>query len=161
MEDEVNFFKDLLRIRTVSAEGPAGSYHECVTFLETQCRKRLPGVQTKVVEIHTGKPILWVTLQGTCTDKKAILLNSHYDVVPAMEKFWDVDPWAAEETADGKIYGRGTQDMKCVCAQYILALQRILAKGVKLQRTIYLSFVPDEEIGGNEVSKAVCESATK
>ena len=151
-DDEVDFFKSLLRFRTVSAEGPSGSYAACVAFLERECKKRLPGAETFVVSAYENKPVLWVTLQGSCPELKAMLLNSHYDVVPAMEEFWDVDPWAAVETAEGRIYGRGTQDMKCVCAQYVLALQRLLAHGQKLKRTIHLSFVPDEEIGGSHVS---------
>lgn len=40
------------------------------------------------------------------------------------------------------------QDMKCVGIQYLEALRELMAEGVKFQRTIHLSFVPDEEIGG-------------
>eukprot|EP00501_MAST-03F_sp_TOSAG23-6_P002152 GSMAST32.ASY1.ANO1.2251.1 assembled CDS len=51
----------------------------------------------------------------------AILLNSHYDVVPAMENQWKYDPFGAIRTEEdgGRIYGRGTQDMKSVCVQYV------------------------------------------
>lgn len=41
----------------------------------------------------------------------SLLLNSHYDVVPVLLEHWDVDPFEAVRK-DGKIYGRGTQDMK-------------------------------------------------
>ena len=69
--------------------------------------------------------------------------------MPAVAEHWDVDPWAAIEI-DGKVFGRGTQDMKCVCAQYILALRRLkmLAPDMQYERDIHLTFVPDEEIGG-------------
>lgn len=50
--------------------------------------------------------------------------------------------------SDGRIYGRGTQDMKCVGIQYLLAVQRLMARGFKPRRTVYLLFVPDEEAGG-------------
>ncbi|CAD7926166.1 unnamed protein product [Amoebophrya sp. A120] len=109
-----------------------------------------------------------------------LLLNSHYDVVPAMEDKWDVDPFGAVVVDDEKLYGRGTQDMKCVCIQYVLALEKILrsvratsssAEAVdhhaasksnsdeiendyrrkkERLRPIWLSFVPDEEIGGKD-----------
>lgn len=49
---------------------------------------------------------------------------------------------------DGKIYARGTQDMKCVTIQHIEAIRRLKESGKRFQRTVYLSFVPDEEIGG-------------
>ncbi len=77
------------------------------------------------------------------------------------------DPWAAV-VIDGKIYGRGTQDMKsvgmsvpeiccsvCVDAeavdagiQYLEAIRRLRASGYQPQRTIHILFVPDEEVGG-------------
>ena len=38
--------------------------------------------------------------------------------------------------------------MKCVGIQYLEALRELMAEGVKFQRTIHLTFVPDEEIGG-------------
>lgn len=94
-----------------------------------------------------NKPVLIATLLGENPALPSVVLNSHYDVVPAMPDQWTVDPWAATEI-DGKIYGRGAQDMKCVCAQYVLALRRLLVPGKKFLRTVHLTFVPDEEIGG-------------
>lgn len=44
-------------------------------------------------------------------EEKSILLNSHMDVVPVFEEYWIVPPFSGE-IRDGKIYGRGTQDMK-------------------------------------------------
>ena len=44
----------------------------------------------------------------------------------------------------------GSQDMKCVCCQYLEALRRLVSSGWQPLRTIYLTFVPDEEIGGTE-----------
>eukprot|EP00667_Euglena_gracilis_P011553 EG_transcript_11815 len=38
--------------------------------------------------------------------------------------------------------------MKCVCVQYLLAIERLQQKGWRPRRTVHLSFVPDEEIGG-------------
>lgn len=60
---------------------------------------------------------------------------------------WKHKPFGAE-IVDGKIYARGTQDMKSVGIQYIEAIRRLKEQGVKFRRTVHLSFVPDEEIGG-------------
>ena len=49
----------------------------------------------------------------------------------------------------GNIYARGTQDMKSVGIQYLEAIRRLKLNGVKLKRTVHVSFVPDEEIGGS------------
>jgi len=46
----------------------------------------------------------------------------------------------------GNIYGRGSQDTKCVGIQYLEAIRRLKADGYHCQRTIYISFVPGKEI---------------
>lgn len=108
----VNLFKAFLRFRTVSGEGPStGTYAACCAWLESTCKELIPIATTTVVEACEKKPVLVVKLPGADPSLDAVVLNSHYDVVPAMEEHWDVDPWAAVEK-DGRIYGRGTQDMK-------------------------------------------------
>uniref|UniRef100_A0A8C6TDU6 N-acyl-aliphatic-L-amino acid amidohydrolase n=1 Tax=Neogobius melanostomus TaxID=47308 RepID=A0A8C6TDU6_9GOBI len=52
--------------------------------------------------------------------------------------------------AEGNIYARGSQDMKCVTIQYIEAIRRLKAEGHTLTRTVHLMFVPDEEVGGHK-----------
>ena len=141
-----NFFKTLLQFRTVSAEGPTtGAYRNCVQWLDMQCKSI--GLSTKICEPVPNKPILIATLLGTQPELPCVILNSHYDVVPAMEEHWHSDPFTPVEK-DGKIYARGTQDMKCVCAQYVLAMSRLIAANTTFKRTIHLTFVPDEETGG-------------
>ena len=49
----------------------------------------------------------------------------------------------------GNIYARGSQDMKCVNIQYLEAIRRLKLNGIRLKRTIHISFVPEEEIGGS------------
>jgi|EP00505_MAST-04D_sp_SCG-Rhode-Island_P001220 aminoacylase len=143
-DPEVSFFQDLVRHKTISSEAPTtGAYRECVAFLNDRCQRI--GLKTKVIEFVQGKPVLLATRVGMRPELPAILLNSHYDVVPIMAEHWDV-PAFKGIIKDGKVWGRGTQDMKCVVAQYILAMERL--RDVELQRTVHLSFVPDEEIGG-------------
>ncbi|KDO34159.1 hypothetical protein SPRG_01415 [Saprolegnia parasitica CBS 223.65] len=77
-----------------------------------------------------------------------VLLNSHYDVVPVMRESWNYDPFGAEIRDDGFIVGRGTQDMKSVCIQYLEAVRLLKASGFVPARNVHLCFVPDEEIGG-------------
>ena len=49
------------------------------------------------------------------------------------------------------MYGRGAQDMKCVCVQYIEAIRKLHSMDPEFrpERTIHLTFVPDEEVGGS------------
>lgn len=70
------------------------------------------------------------------------------DVVPVFENYWTHPPFAAEMDADGKIFARGVQDMKCVGVQYLAAIRALKRDGIQLKRTVHVLFVPDEEIGG-------------
>ena len=49
---------------------------------------------------------------------------------------------------DGNIFARGSQDMKCVGMQYLEAIRNLKNKGFEPLRTIHLSYVPEEEVGG-------------
>lgn len=144
----VQLFKTLLKFRTVSSEGTSGSYRECAAWLHQQSEAL--GLKTRTVELVKNKPIVIATLQGSQPDLPSVVLNSHYDVVPAAADKWTIDPWSAVER-EGRIYGRGAQDMKCVCAQYLLAIGRLLHQNQGrplFRRNVHLTFLPDEEIGG-------------
>ena len=73
-----------------------------------------------------------------------VLLSGHTDVVPVEGQEWTSDPWEVTER-DGKLYGRGTCDMKGFDALALHALQRAQASDLKRPLQIALSF--DEEIG--------------
>lgn len=91
-----------------------------------------------------------LTWEGRDPTLPAILLNSHIDVVPVEESKWSTDPFGAHKDADGNIFARGSQDMKCVGIQHLEAVTRLKEAGHVPERTIILSFVPDEEIGGRD-----------
>ncbi len=73
-----------------------------------------------------------------------IVLSGHCDVVPVTGQAWSSDPWTLRE-ADGKLYGRGTCDMKGFCATAISLVPEFVA--AKLARPLILAFSYDEEIG--------------
>lgn len=157
-ESSVELFKAYIRHKTISYEGPdSGSYGECVDFLKSTCSEYLKDCEMKVVEYVKNKPILIVKVAGKDDKLEGILLNSHYDVVPVMKDHWIVDAFEGKEI-DGKIYGRGTQDMKSVGVQYILALSKLIKKTGQLERTVFLTFVPDEEVGGVDGMGKLVES---
>jgi aminoacylase len=145
---DLELFQALVRVNTVSGEGPVtGTYRYMANLLVRLCWEA--GFDDVVChEFVPHKPVVLAIKKGADPNLKALLLTSHYDVVPAELSKWTVDPWLAEEK-EGKIYGRGTQDMKCVIAMQLCALRR--AGGLKKQnfaRTLYMTMLPDEEIGG-------------
>lgn len=80
---------------------------------------------------------------------KSLILNGHMDTMP----FDNLDKWVTHplkpEIQDGKLYGRGSCDMKAGVASMILALETLIDKGVKLKGDVIIQSVVDEEGGGN------------
>lgn len=101
-----------------------------------------------------------ITWNGLQPDLPSILLNSHMDVVTVDESRWTHPPFAAEIDETGKIFARGSQDMKCCGMWYLAAIRAMKREDIKLQRTIHVAFVPDEEIGSEFGMKAFVKSDT-
>lgn len=119
-----------------------------MSFLEKQAKDlNLPFAVHYPANIDN--PVCVMTWTGSQPNLPSILLNSHMDVVPVFADQWTHPPFAAEIDESGKIYARGAQDMKCVGMQYLAAIRALKRNGIQqLKRTIYLTFVADEELGG-------------
>ncbi|XP_058026749.1 aminoacylase-1 [Ahaetulla prasina] len=144
-DPSVTLFREYLRIKTVQ---PQPDYETAVKFLERIASEL--GLRCLKVEVCPDRVITILTWKGTNPQLGSILLNSHTDVVPVFEEYWQHDPFSAFKDSEGNIYGRGAQDMKCVSIQYLEAIRRLKAEGRHFPRTIHMSFVPDEEIGGHK-----------
>ncbi|XP_066248194.1 aminoacylase-1-like isoform X1 [Euwallacea similis] len=142
-DQAIKNFQEYLRIPSVH---PNINYEPCIKFLRAQAKSLgLPIMVTWVVE---GKPIAIITWTGSEPTLPSILLNSHMDVVPVFEDKWTYKPFSAHIDEKGDIFARGTQDMKSVGIQYLEAIRRLKLDGVTLKRTLHVSFVPEEEVGG-------------
>jgi acetylornithine deacetylase len=73
-----------------------------------------------------------------------VVLSGHTDVVPVDGQAWDTDPFTVTER-QGKLYGRGTCDMKGFDALALSAVPLALKRGIKRPLQIALSY--DEEVG--------------
>ena len=73
-----------------------------------------------------------------------VLLSGHSDVVPVAGQAWTSDPWTVVER-DGRLYGRGTCDMKGYVALAVWALVQAHKRGVR--RPVQLALSYDEEVG--------------
>ncbi|CAB3362934.1 Hypothetical predicted protein [Cloeon dipterum] len=142
-DSAVTNFREYLRIPSVH---PNVNYDGCIEFLKKQAKSL--DLPLKIYTVVDRKPIVVLTWQGLKPEEKAVLLNSHMDVVPVFPEKWSHKPFAAEKDDNGNIYARGSQDMKCVGIQYLEAIRRLKSNGIRLKRTLHISFVPDEEIGG-------------
>ncbi|MEQ8506786.1 MAG: acetylornithine deacetylase [Rhodospirillales bacterium] len=101
------------------------------------------GVESRLVHDDTGtKANLYATLGPT--DRGGIMLSGHTDVVPVDGQDWATDPFTVTEK-DGKLYGRGTSDMKSFIAIALAFVPEFLKRG--LSTPIHLAFSHDEEVG--------------
>jgi acetylornithine deacetylase len=73
-----------------------------------------------------------------------VVLSGHTDVVPVAGQDWTCDPFTVTER-DGRLYGRGTADMKGFDALAIAAMAQ--ARGAPLRRPLQIALTRDEEIG--------------
>jgi acetylornithine deacetylase len=73
-----------------------------------------------------------------------VVLSGHTDVVPVDGQPWDTDPFSVVER-DGRLYGRGTADMKSFSAVALTLVPEILQRA--LSRPIHLALSYDEEVG--------------
>lgn len=87
------------------------------------------------------KPVVVITWQGTQPNLPSVILNSHMDVVPVFEDKWTHPPFAADMDSEGRIFARGSQDMKCVGMQYLAAIRALKKRGATMKRTVHITFV--------------------
>ncbi|HEX9193828.1 MAG TPA: acetylornithine deacetylase [Burkholderiales bacterium] len=104
--------------------------------------KRL-GVGSRLsYDASRAKANLFATLGGA--SGVGLALCGHTDVVPVEGQAWDTDPFKAM-TRDGRIYGRGSADMKGFLACTLAAVPKFL--DAPLQRPVHLAYTYDEEVG--------------
>ena len=137
-------------IRTIQAyvrintSNPPGDVTKAADFLTGLLQRE--GIPVKRYETGPGRAIILARLKGTGTAKPLLLMH-HMDVVPTDPARWQHDPFGAE-IADGKIWGRGTIDMKGLGVVQLMAFLSLKRLNVPLTRDVILMAVPDEEVGG-------------
>ncbi len=78
-------------------------------------------------------------------EEGGVILSGHMDVVPVEGQEWTTDPFVLTDKGDGKLYGRGSCDMKGFIACCLAALPDMVK--APLKKPIYFAFSYDEEIG--------------
>ncbi|GGA69192.1 putative metallohydrolase YodQ [Nitratireductor aestuarii] len=109
--------------------------------------KKHPGYRS-VSRGYENRPNIVAIHKGT-GGGRSLLLNGHTDVIPVGNgEGWSDNPWSAS-IKDGKIYGRGSADMKSGVASHILAVEYLKAAGIKLKGDVLINVVIDEEVSGH------------
>lgn len=148
-DEAVAFTADMIRVPTVNPPGEL--YDDCARLIGRQLQAC--GFETEYFAAE-GRPehtrthprINVVGTRRGRAERPVVHLNGHFDVVPAGDG-WTVDPWGGE-VRDGKIWGRGSCDMKAGLAAAVYASEAIRRAGIELNGTVEVSGTVDEESGG-------------
>ncbi|MCL6454863.1 MAG: M20 family metallopeptidase [Alicyclobacillus sp.] len=146
----VNFLKRIVRIPSINPPG-----NERGVAIELAAILREHGVETELVEVSDGRSNLVAWLRGTAADqladsgttqgpRRVLGFSGHMDVVPPGQD-WKHPPFAAVEE-NGRLYGRGTSDMKGGLAALVMAMIELQEAGVHLQGDIKLLASVGEEV---------------
>ena len=104
--------KELLKFNTIN---PPGDEEECIRYIGKLYEKN-----DFEVNYHklSDKRYSLVVRKGHSNTKKPLCLTGHIDTVPLGSQVWTKDPFNGE-TDSGKLYGRGSSDMKAGIASII------------------------------------------
>lgn len=156
--EQIAFLQDMIRIPSVTGnEGPIQAFMEDYlkkmglevdTFVPSLEELRTHPAFVEPAQGYEGRPNVVGVYKGT-GGGRSLLFNGHIDVIPeGAADNWKHGPWSAD-IEDGKMYGRGTSDMKSGAAAMTMALKAIRESGVRLKGDVILEYVMDEELTGN------------
>lgn len=135
-----------IRFKTVSTNPTSPDFDNFLAFLE----QSFPAVHATLDRVMLDQKTPLYRWAGSDATQQPILLAAHYDVVPVAP--WSRDKWIyppySGEIADGFVWGRGTLDNKGALIAILTATEQLITAGFTPERTIYLSFGGDEEVGG-------------
>jgi acetylornithine deacetylase len=157
-DQAIKFLQDMVAIPSVTGDEAAIQKHMSgylskvgleVDMWETDWEelKKHPGYRP-VDRGYKGRPNIVATLKGT-GGGRSILLNGHTDVIPVGNgEGWSDNPWSAK-IENGRIYGRGSCDMKSGVASHVLAVQYLKELGLTPKGDVMINIVIDEEVSGH------------
>ena len=137
--DALELTRILLRLDTIN---PPGNEDQCTHYLAGLLGAA--GYACRLVEFAPRRSTLVARIGGTA-DKAPICFTGHVDVVPLGSVPWTHPPFGAD-IVDGKLYGRGSSDMKSGVAAFTVAAIA-LADQVRNTAGVTLVITAGEETG--------------
>lgn len=154
----VGFLQKMIQIPSVTGnEGPVQAFLDSYlqhmgldveVFVPSLEELRTHPAYVKEAAPYEGRPNVVATQRGS-GGGRSLLFNGHIDVIPeGAPENWEHGPWSGD-MADGKMYGRGTSDMKSGVAAFTMAIRAIRECGIELKGDVIAEYVMDEELTGN------------
>lgn len=137
---------ELFRIASELVQIPSnislgGNEEELAKYIEGVFKKE--GILSSLEDACDGRPNIYALIQGS-GEGRSLMLTGHLDTVPG---YGMEDPLSGE-IRDGRLYGRGSCDMKGALAAMIAALISIKRSGIALKGDLRFIGVIDEEEAG-------------
>lgn len=148
-EEVVELVSQLIRFDTTNTGEPETTKGEaeCAKWVAQQLED--VGYTTQYVESgREGRGNVFARLPGPPdSDRGALLIHAHLDVVPAEPSDWSVHPFSGA-VKDGYIWGRGAVDMKDMAGMALALARQFKRDGTVPPRELVFAFLADEEAGG-------------
>jgi succinyl-diaminopimelate desuccinylase len=143
--DERGLIELTRRLVRAPSVNPPGRYEEVSGIMREEFEKL--GLEVSVMEGEPGRPNVVGLLRGS-EGKRTYMISGHMDVVPEGDPSAWIYPPFGGEVHDGKIWGRGSADMKCALAGEVYALKAVLDAGGELKGNLLLGATVDDETAG-------------
>src|SRR5579875_2366405 len=135
----VTLTRDLIRLRSVNPPGDEQPVAELLArFMEAA------GLDVEVQTLEPNRANVIGRLPGL--GEGHLVLAGHLDVVPPGEQSWDHDPFAGDQV-DGRLYGRGSADMKGGVAAMVTAVAELARGGFRPRADVIVAATAGEEAG--------------
>lgn len=136
----INRLSRLIAFDTTSRHSNLALIHDCADYLESLGLK--PWLSHNADQ---SKANLFATIAAANgSTEGGLILSGHTDVVPTDGQTWQSDPYRAD-IREGRLYGRGSADMKGFIAAVLAAAPAMVQ--AELKRPLHIALSYDEEIG--------------
>lgn len=138
--DPVSLTQDLIRFNTIN---PPGNEDQICNYLAQLLESA--GFECRKIEFAPHRMSLVAKIGACSRNKPSICFTGHVDVVPLGARTWTFEPFAGL-IEDGKLYGRGSSDMKSGVAAFVVAAMK-MAESAKHGGGVTLIITAGEETG--------------
>ncbi len=148
-----------IRVETISDLDHDKINLSALDHFHTILERQYPRLHATLKREKVSGYSLLYTWPGRALDLDPVALLGHMDVVPVDPSTlaaWTHPPFSGV-VAEGMVWGRGTLDIKCTVITVMEAVESLIKAGYQPERTLYLGFGHDEEIGGLNGARCIVE----
>lgn len=148
-----------IQIKTISHEDPLDFDSAQFDAFNYFLKKTYPIIEQKLIKTTINDYSHLYQWKGQNEKLKPVVLVAHLDVVPVPDEDfpdWKAKPYSGE-IKDEILWGRGAMDDKVSVIGILEAVDHLLSQGFLPNRTVYIAFGHDEEVGGQNGAKAIVQ----